>query len=63
MFDLQPPRHIPTLPNSEVELADADFRFSPQSRHPCGRRSVEPATNRRQRNAGPTYVVHGLVRK
>src|SRR5258706_5067927 len=22
--------------NSEVELADADFRFTPQSRHPAG---------------------------
>jgi hypothetical protein len=23
--------------NSEVELADADFRFTPESRHPAGR--------------------------
>jgi hypothetical protein len=23
-------------PNPEVELADADFRFTPQSRHPAG---------------------------
>jgi hypothetical protein len=25
-----------TASNSEVELADADFRFTPQSRHPAG---------------------------
>jgi len=27
-------------PNSEVELADADFRFTPESRHPAVRLDV-----------------------
>ena len=29
MFYLTPPRHISTLPNPEVELADADFQVEP----------------------------------
>jgi hypothetical protein len=28
--------HVSVGSNSEVELADADFRFTPESRHPAG---------------------------
>jgi hypothetical protein len=32
MFDLQPPRHISTLPESEVSRARWNVRFSPGKR-------------------------------
>jgi len=33
MFDLQPPRHIPTLPIASFWLCADDFRSTPMNRH------------------------------
>jgi hypothetical protein len=35
--------------NSEVELAEADFRFTPQSRHPAGGLECLKSANKRHR--------------
>jgi hypothetical protein len=36
ILDVEYPQNVACGSNSEVELAGADFRFTPESRHPAG---------------------------
>jgi hypothetical protein len=44
MFDLQPPRHIPTLPISDLGTGSYDVSFTLESRH--GIRQTRPVATR-----------------
>jgi hypothetical protein len=46
-----------TASNSEVELADADFRFTPQSRHPADGRGGPLSANIGSRSSSVNDLV------
>ena len=66
MFYLTPPRHISTLPFSDLSAQTCEVRFSPMSRHRRARPSFPKSANRRRRVSATDLVdsaVNGPVRR